>query len=103
MTSCFLFLFDGRLALTRPNRRPQLGASMTVPHELTTDDLITGYLVAEESQISSSTAPSQLGERIASKNVSLLGFVKMLGPALVADSAEKRARGASLWLTIMNL
>lgn len=82
------------LEALRASQHRRREAMAAPPPQLSTDDLITGYLVAEESAVASNSSPAQIAERISAKNVSLLGFIKMLGPALVAESPQKRARGA---------
>lgn len=70
---------------------------MAAAYEKSTENLITGYLVAEEVNLSVNESPAVLAERITERqDVTLLSFIRMLGSALVADSATRRARGESL-------
>lgn len=81
-----------------------LRSTTTAMTELSTDDLITGWLVAEEGALSANASPKKLAERIEKRSeLTLLGLVKMLGPTLVAEAPEKRGRGDLDILLVVSL
>ena len=60
----------------------------------TASALVNSYQYVSETNLETSQIPLRLIEHISNKSITLLGIVKLLGPALTSEDDEKRARGA---------